>query len=114
MVVLLLQSAFTKDMTGIARFSWDFDDGSPVETVNANPVHLFTNTNTTAIEYHNVKLTVVSPGGCIDTFTSLVTVYPTIDATFTASTNIICSGNSIIIYLMYQVQASTYGIMVTG
>ncbi len=90
-----LTVSFTKDMTGIASFSWDFDDGSPVETVNPNPVHQFTNTNATAIEYRNVTLTVVSPGGCTDKFTSLVTVYPRIDATFTASTNIICSGNSI-------------------
>jgi PKD repeat protein len=56
---------------------------------------VFTNTDPSSIEYHNVKLTVRSAGGCFDTFTSLVTVYPEIDATFTASRIIVCSGNSI-------------------
>ena len=91
-----LTVAFTKDMTGIASFSWDFGDGSPVETATASPVHLFSNTNPSTIGYYNVKLTVRSPGGCFNTFTSMVTVYPAIDATFTASTNIVCSGNSIV------------------
>ena len=87
---------FTKDMTGIARYWWDFNDGSPIDSLNANPVHTFTNVNPSAIEYHNVKLTVQSPGGCLKSYTSLITVYPRVDATFTASTNIVCSGNSIV------------------
>jgi PKD repeat protein len=87
---------FTKDMTGIAKFWWDFGDGSPKDSVNANPVHVFTNVNPSSIEYNNVKLTVRSPGGCLDSFTSTVTVYPAIDATFTSSTAIICSGNPIV------------------
>ena len=36
---------FTKDMTGIAKFWWDFNDGSPIDSLNANPVHTFKNTN---------------------------------------------------------------------
>ena len=28
---------FTKDMTGVAKFWWDFGDGSPKDSVNANP-----------------------------------------------------------------------------
>jgi PKD repeat protein len=87
---------FTKDMTGIAKYWWDFDDGSPIDSLNANPVHTFANVNPSAIEYHNVKLTVESPGGCQKSFTSLITVYPKVDATFTASTNIVCSGSSIV------------------
>ena len=90
-----LTVSFTKDMTGIESFTWDFNDGSPVNTTDANPVHTFTNSNPSTIGYYNVKLTVRSPGGCLNTFTSMITVYPAIDATFTASTNIICSGNSI-------------------
>jgi PKD repeat protein len=87
---------FTKDMTGIAKFWWDFGDGSPKDSVNANPVHTFTNTNVSSIEYYNVKLTVRSPGGCLDSFTSLVTVYPAIDASFTATPSTICSGGTVI------------------
>jgi PKD repeat protein len=87
---------FTKDMTGVAKFWWDFGDGSPKDSVNANPIHIFTNINPSSIEYHNVKLTVRSPGGCLDSFTSTVTVYPVIDATFTTTPAIVCSGNAIV------------------
>jgi PKD repeat protein len=82
-------------LTGFANFWWYFNVGSPIDSVNATPAHTFTNTNATTIGYYNVKLTVRSPGGCLDTFTSLVTVYPAIDATFTANKIIVCSGNSI-------------------
>jgi PKD repeat protein len=86
---------FTKDMTGIAKFWWDFGDGSPKDSVNANPVHTFTNVNPSSIEYRNVKLTVRSPGGCLDSFISTVTVYPAVSATFVADPAIVCSGNPI-------------------
>jgi PKD repeat protein len=86
---------FTKDMTGITKFWWDFGDGSPRDSVNANPAHTFTNSNASSIAYYDVKLTVMSSGGCLDSFTSSITVYPLIDATFTATPNIVCSGNQI-------------------
>ena len=91
-----LTVTFTKDMTGISKFVWNFDDGSPKDSVNANPVHTFTDTSKTAINYRNVKLTVYSAGGCKATYTSLVTVYPAISATFTASKLIVCSGTPIV------------------
>ncbi|MBK7710503.1 MAG: PKD domain-containing protein [Bacteroidales bacterium] len=87
--------SFSKDVTGLSKFWWDFDDGSPIDSINPNPVHQFTNTSSSAIEYRNVKLTVRSAGGCLDTFTSMVTIFPSINATFTASTDTVCSGNSI-------------------
>ncbi len=91
-----LDVQFTKaDMTGIASFSWDFDDGTPAETAIASPLHTFENSNPTTIGYYNVKLKVQSPGGCIKEYTSLVTVYPAVRPTFTASTDTICSGNTI-------------------
>ena len=86
---------FSKDMTGIAKFWWDFNDGSPKDSVNATPVHVFTNANASSIVYYNVKLTVQSPGGCLDSFTSTVTVYPAISAAFTATPGIVCSGSQI-------------------
>ena len=87
--------SFTKDMTGLSKFWWDFNDGSPKDSVNANPVHLFTNASTSSIEYRNVRLTVRSPGGCLATYTSMVTIYPAISASFTSSTDTICSGSSV-------------------
>jgi PKD repeat protein len=87
--------SFTKDMTGISSWTWDFGDGTPVNITDQNPVHVFTNTTVSTILYRTVTLTVQSAGGCTATRTSMVTVYPAIDATFTASTNIICSGSTI-------------------
>ncbi|HUX97584.1 MAG TPA: PKD domain-containing protein, partial [Bacteroidales bacterium] len=82
-------------MTGLSKFWWDFGDGSPVDSTNANPVHTFTNNNPASIEYRSIKLKVRSPGGCYDEFTSTVTVYPAVNATFTVSDTIICSGGTI-------------------
>jgi len=86
---------FTKDMTGIAKFWWNFGDGSPIDSLNANPTHIFTNVNPGSIEYRNVELKVRSAGGCYDTFTSMVTIYPEVDASFTASPTVVCSGSTI-------------------
>ncbi|MEI6049123.1 MAG: PKD domain-containing protein, partial [Bacteroidota bacterium] len=91
-----LTVTFTKDMTGIAKFWWDFNDGLPIDSVTASPVHQFTNTNASSIVYYNVKLTVLSPRGCYDTFSTLITVYPEVDATFTATADTVCSGTPVI------------------
>ncbi len=91
-----LTVSFTKDMAGIASFSWDFGDGSPAETAEANPSHTFTNTNPSTIGYYNVTLTVNSPGGCTETYTSIVTVYPAIDPSFTTDKNTVCSNSPIV------------------
>ena len=88
---------FTKDMTGIAKFWWDFGDGSPKDSVNANPVHTYTNIGT-SINYYTVKLSVRSAGGCMASFGSTVTVYPSINATFTATPSVVCSGNQVIFH----------------
>jgi PKD repeat protein len=90
-----LTVTFSKDMTGVDKYWWDFNDGSPLDSVNANPVHIFENANASSIEYYDVELTVQSPGGCLDTFTSMITVYPAVDASFTASEEIVCSGSTV-------------------
>ena len=46
---------FTKDMSGVDHWEWDFGDGT-TNTTDASPVHAFINTNATAIEYYNVKI----------------------------------------------------------
>jgi len=90
-----LTVTFNKDMTGISRWWWDFDDGSPVDSLNANPVHTFVNSVAGSIQYYNVKLRVLSPGGCYAENTATITVFPAVDATFTPDVPVICSGNSI-------------------
>jgi len=90
-----LSVTFSKDMTGIAKFWWDFNDGSPKDSININPVHVFTNANASSIIYYDVKLTVRSPGGCFSSFNSTITVYPAVNATFTSNPGVVCSGNQI-------------------
>ncbi len=90
-----LAVTFTSDMTDIVKWWWDFDDGSPLDSINDTPVHTFVNNDPTSIQYRKVTLKVLSAGGCYATFESMVIVYPGIDATFTPDTDIICSGNSI-------------------
>ncbi len=87
---------FTKDMTGMASWTWNFGDGTPVNTTDANPVHVFTNTTSTAIVYRTVSLTVQSLAGCTDTKTSMVTVFPAIIANLTASDDTVCHGSELI------------------
>mgnify|MGYP003775021531 CR=1 FL=1 len=86
---------FTKDMSGVDHWEWDFGDGT-TNSSDASPVHTFTNVNATSIEYYNVKLTVWSAGGCSAEFTRMVTVYPAVDATFTAANDSICSGTPLL------------------
>ena len=87
---------FNKDMTGIASWSWDFGDLTPPNTTDDTPVHVFTNTTASTILYRTVKLTVTSAGGCTDTKSSMMTVYPAVNATFTASDDSVCSGSQLI------------------
>ncbi len=87
-----LTVSFFKDMSSIAKYWWNFGDGSPLDSLNANPVHVFKNTSPSSIKYYSVSLRVKSPAGCFDTFVLPVTVYPTTDAAFTASKTIVCSG----------------------
>ncbi|HLP71739.1 MAG TPA: PKD domain-containing protein [Bacteroidales bacterium] len=90
-----LDVTFTKDMTGLVKFWWDFGDGTPIDSVNANPAHTFVNTNPSSLEYFDVKLRVRSAGGCEDTYTSQVISYPRTNAAFTLSNDTVCSGGSI-------------------
>jgi PKD repeat protein/uncharacterized protein (DUF2141 family) len=90
-----LTVSFSKDMTGISSWQWDFGDGSPANTTEATPTHQFVNTSSSALQYRTVTLTVNSAGGCSVTSTSLVTVYPGINATFTADKLTVCNGGQI-------------------
>jgi hypothetical protein len=86
---------FSKDMTGISKFWWNFGDGSPKDSVNASPTHIFTNVSPSTIGYYDVELKVMSGGGCYATYKSTITVYPEIDASFTSNKTVVCSGGSI-------------------
>lgn len=88
-----LQVTFTKDMAGFTRWEWNFGDGSPVDQVSSNPVHTFISTQPGSIEFFEVKLRVETAGGCTDEYSSFITVYPAVDATFTPDATVVCSGD---------------------
>jgi len=87
---------FSKDMSGLKSWEWDFGDGTPVNTTDATVEHVFTNTTSTAIVYRTIQLTVESMTGCTDTKTSMMTIFPSIIANLTASDDSVCHGSELI------------------
>jgi gliding motility-associated-like protein len=65
---------FTNTSTGAISYSWNFGDGSPT-TTTTNPSHQFVN-NTPYLQNYIVTLTTFSANNCLDSFTSVVSVYP--------------------------------------
>jgi PKD repeat protein len=61
----------------ITSWNWDFTTGTSTSQV---PNYSFTQPGT-----YPVTLTVSTPGGCVDSHTELVTIYPTPDATYTSA-----------------------------
>ncbi|MFZ2339144.1 MAG: PKD domain-containing protein [Bacteroidales bacterium] len=90
-----LDVTFTKDMAGIAKWWWDFGDGSPVDSLNAAPLHTFANLSDGMIEYYDVSLRVQSAAGCYDEVLSGITVFPGVDASFAPDADVICSGSPV-------------------
>ena len=75
-------AVFTNVSIGGQKFYWDFGDGSPVDSVNYSPVHLYPN-----IGVYSVTLTAIDSTTCniISTYSFTVTVQgkPTVDFTYT-------------------------------
>ena len=59
----------TISFTNIAKFYWNFGDGSPIDSVNLNPVHIYT-----AAGQFTVIQTVVGADGCTATNTQVITI----------------------------------------
>ena len=57
-------------LDSVAQWKWDFGNGSKYSI--KNPKHTYTASGTDTI-----KLVVISKSGCIDSFTKIITVYPT-------------------------------------
>lgn len=72
-----------KSLGGITTYNWDFGDGTAPSTTNAASfTHLFQNPGTTDALY-TVKLVVSNSGGCKDSTTRSITIYPQVKAQFT-------------------------------
>lgn len=86
----LIQKACSNDTVVFSNLSdngqylWDFGDMSPQSTA-MSPTHLYLSQNIYA-----VKLTVISPEGCIDSVIKTVDVIHPLNAAFTQSADTIC------------------------
>lgn len=78
----------TVSFTTIAKFYWDFGDGSPLDSVNVNPVHAYI-----AAGSYTVKQRVIGADGCEATNTQNVLIGSKPLAGFTINDN--CAGNTI-------------------
>jgi len=70
---------FTNLSTGASAYVWSFGDGAT--STAFQPSHTYVN-NTLLQQVDTVTLVVISPGGCSDTTTQTVVVYPTADLNF--------------------------------
>lgn len=62
---------------GVTGWVWDFGDGSPPDSTNANPIHSYSLTaNDNAFHSYTVTLIVVNQYGCKDTISKVVEVVP--------------------------------------
>jgi PKD repeat protein len=84
-----LTVSFTNQSTGAATYTWNFGDGTAVNTT-VNPIHVFANNGTRDTTYHT-SLIAVSSFGCKDTFNNNVTVFHAAHAAFTSDYIINCS-----------------------
>ncbi len=69
---LFTNTTLNPTMGTISNWSWDFGDGSPLNTVVENPGHLYANSG-------NYQITLISHSsnlGCPDTSKSTITVFP--------------------------------------
>lgn len=89
---------------GAQTFNWDFGDGS-VSPV-AMPTHVFQNNTNATIQY-NVELIGTSAFGCVDTASTIVTVYPTPVAQFTVNQDAGC-GPLDVVFNNISINAESY------
>jgi PKD repeat protein len=74
---------FTNESSRAVAYEWDFDDPlNPGKVTDESPSYDFSNFNST-VQYFNVELVAFSLNGCTDTAREVVTIYPSIDASFT-------------------------------
>ncbi|MGB3947817.1 MAG: PKD domain-containing protein [Bacteroidia bacterium] len=79
--VLFSNTSISPTMGTIANWSWNFGDGSPVNTSALNPTHLYP----TPGDYTIMLINQSSNLGCADTHTLDITIYPMPVADFTAN-----------------------------
>ena len=72
-------SAFINNSQSATQYMWDFGDGNTSTAVSPN--HSYEN-NTGVVQFYNVSLIAYSPGGCNDTTSQSVIVFPAANFSF--------------------------------
>jgi gliding motility-associated-like protein len=74
-------AVFTNTTIGGETYYWNFGDGSPIDSTDVSPVHLYVNPGP-----YTITLIAVNPNTCnmVDTFSTTITLYtkPTADFTY--------------------------------
>jgi len=78
----------TISATGVMKRYWNFGDGSPIDSISVNPIHIYTLPGT-----YNVTFKVISPDGCEDIFPQTIIVGNSPNVSF--SINDSCLSNPI-------------------
>ncbi|MFN2422382.1 MAG: PKD domain-containing protein [Cryomorphaceae bacterium] len=76
-----MPASFLNNSTNATEYSWDFGDGSPVSN-EENPTHIYSNT-TQFLQNYTVQLAAITPNGCNDTSTAVISVFPEPNFQFT-------------------------------
>lgn len=79
--LLLTNNTIPPSMGSIANWTWNFGDGSPINTIDWNPSHLYSN----AGNYVVTLITYSSNLGCSDTLHDSITLFPMPLAGFTTT-----------------------------
>jgi len=80
-----LSVSFTNNSTGATSYYWDFGDGTPIDSVNFSPTHVFNNLSDSLATF-TVVLRAKNNFECFDSDTAYITVYPVIVAAFSHDT----------------------------
>lgn len=75
---------------GIVTYNWDYGDGTPTSGTNLDHTHPYINNGLTPVT-RTITLTVTNEGGCTDTESHDVVIYPSVTAGFTPSVTAGCN-----------------------
>jgi len=82
----ITNTSIGNDVPAVGGWSWNYGDGSPINTTQQPGTHLHNYTNTTnpgVDQPFNLSLTVTRNASCIDTKITTVTINPSVSVSFT-------------------------------
>lgn len=103
-----IRIGFFSNALGATQFSYDFNDGSILDTNAALAYHTFVNNAGLTVRNFNVRLTVKNDFGCTDLTSKLVSIKPTVTAVIASSDSIGCTPLSVSLSGLSSVNSNTY------